>query len=297
MVNLRRLYYFISVVEHGSVTKASQILHIAQPPLSQQLRLLEEEMKVKLFYRQGRTLHLTPAGEALYNRVKPWVQDLDDIVQFVRDVEHGVSGTLSIGFAKTYFASLSTLFQTFHQSYPHIRFQLREGDTSRIESMLENREIELGMVRLPVENSEWHVIPLPSDPYVVVTPESWGMPPMISIEALDRRPLLLLHRVSGRGQFELIMEAFRKRHLEPYVLIESPDVHILLTLVAEGLGATIVPRPAAQRWLPQNTRLSTLLEKDITTQPGVIYDKHRPLSKAAARFLDLIVHTMRIKHP
>lgn len=282
--------YFIAIVENGQITKAAEKLHIAQPPLSQQLKQLEAELGVTLFHRSKKRLELTKAGEELYRRAKRWLLELDDIALSVRETEGGLSGTLAIGFAKTYFAYLPSLIHQFIQIYPKIRFILKEGDTFRISEMVKDREIEFGIIRLPFEEAQLRMRPIPADPYVLVAPRAWNLHETVSFRALKDRPLLLLHRQSGRGQYELVIEECRRHGFEPKIVAESPDVHVLLSLVSEGIGATVIPRPAAVRFLPGNAQISHFWDAQIQARAAIVYDPERYMSKAAERFIEMIVH-------
>lgn len=150
-MDIRQLRYFITIAEEGNITKAARRLHIAQPPLSQQLKLLEEELGVKLVERGSRQIQLTDAGKILRHRAEQVVELVDSTIKELKDFNEGLQGTLSVG---TVPSSGSTLLPeriyNFHENYPGVSFQIWEGDTYRILDLLNNGVIEIGIVRTPI---------------------------------------------------------------------------------------------------------------------------------------------------
>ncbi|PTQ51841.1 MAG: Transcriptional regulator, LysR family [Hydrogenibacillus schlegelii] len=287
-VDFRRLRYFVTVVEAGQITKAAELLHMAQPPLSQQLKQLEAELGVALFHRVKKRLELTPAGETLYRHAKRLLAEIDEIAISVRETEAGLRGTLSFGFAKTLFAWVAPVLRQFHALHPNVRFLLREGDTYVLTEMVKRREIEFALIRLPFEDGALDVRALPDEPYVLVAPASWKVPKRLSFRFLEDRPLVLLHRLSGRGQFELVVGECRRHGFEPKIVAESPDVHVLLALVEEEIGATVIPFGAAVRFKPNNATVATFDDAHIAAKAAIVWDPERYRSKAAVRFIELL---------
>ena len=132
-MDIRQLRYFCAIAEEGQISRAAQRLHIAQPPLSYQLKLLEEELGVKLVDRNTRNLSLTQAGHVFYQRAEQILGMLQAAASEVKDVEYGVNGILAIGsppaIGNIY---IPERIARFHKEYPYVRFQWREGHTFRI---------------------------------------------------------------------------------------------------------------------------------------------------------------------
>ena len=152
-MDIRQLRYFCAIAEEGQISRAAQRLHIAQPPLSYQLKLLEEELGVKLVDRNTRSLSLTQAGRVFYQRAEQILGMLQAAASEVKDVEYGVNGILAIGsppaIGNMY---IPERIARFHEEYPYVRFQWREGNTFRVLELLESDMIEFGIVRLPVHH-------------------------------------------------------------------------------------------------------------------------------------------------
>ncbi|WP_200816577.1 LysR family transcriptional regulator [Halobacillus sp. Marseille-P3879] len=288
-MDLKQLRYFRMVAEEQQVTKAAKRLHMAQPPLSQQIKLMEEELNLKLFDRQGRKLELTKAGEILYEKGGRLLTEFEETLVEVRETSEGMRGKMHIGSTKSCFSYLSTAMNIFKTQHPNMRYQLREGDTYFLEECIKNREIELAIVRMPMQSEEFNILKLPSEPYVLVAPESWNVVSSkgntVKFEELHDMPLMLLHRISGRGQFELIIEECRDHGIEPNITCECPDATMLLSLVASGVGATIVPESTLKAFAFKNIKSYQLDKASVKAESAVIWQKDRYLTKASQRLI------------
>ncbi|MFZ4452691.1 LysR family transcriptional regulator [Salibacterium aidingense] len=290
-MDIRQLRYFCAVAEEGQVTKAARRLHMAQPPLSQQLKNMEEELNIQLFRKNGRNIELTEAGKILYNKALKIMNDLEDTFIEVQEIEEGIRGTLTIGSNKSCFSFLPEQMNQLREKHPNINFKLREGDTFFLAESIRSREIELAVVRLPIDPEEFNMLRLPSEPYVLVVPEEWHTfsPNRRNVEMkeLQNMPLMLLHRISGAGQFELIVNECRSHGFEPNVICECPDASMLLSLAATGVGATIIPKSTLYAFSYERIRVLDIKDFSITADPVIIWNKDRYLTKAAQRFLTL----------
>lgn len=288
-MDTKQLRYFLTIVEEGQITKAAQKLHMAQPPLSSQLKLLEKELGVTLIKRKRRSnLELTKAGEALYNRGKKLMNELEDTITEVKETNEGLRGTLSIGSTKSCFSFLPKRIKYFRKKYPAVNFQILEGDSYIVSKYLTNKEIEVAVVRLPVDETHLSMIKLPKEPYVAVVPNDWDLSEHTSIKLKEFKnlPLLLLHRVSGIGQYEMIVEECKQHGFEPMVVCECPDASMLLSLVSSGIGASIVPKSTIATVDTNGYKVFELEDSTITTEAAIVWLKGRYLSKSAVEFIE-----------
>ncbi|MFD2132518.1 LysR family transcriptional regulator [Pseudogracilibacillus auburnensis] len=289
-MNLKQLRYFYEIANEGQITRAAKKLHIAQPPLSQSLKALEDRLGVILFERNGRRMELTDAGAVLYEKAKELFYKIDETMIEVKETGKGVRGTLSIGCNKSCFSRIPKTIRTYQEKYPQVKFKLLEGDSYFLTKQLVDREIEVAIIRLPIDMNGFSYLRLPEEEYVVVIPNNWINEPdkkMISIEELVEIPLLLLHRIRGVGQFELIMDKFRDKGLTPNIICESPNVDMLLGLVTEGLGATVVPKSTLLKHNTSNVSVLHIEDTHIVSESAIIWLKDRYLSKSAERFIEL----------
>lgn len=136
-MDIRQLKYFLAIAEEGQITLAAKKLQMAQPPLSQQLKLLEEELGVKLVERGPRRIQLTEAGIILQNRAKQILELSDSTTREIKDLVKGLKGTLSIGTVSSSGATLlKDRLSEFHRNYTGVKFEIHEGNTFMIIDLL-----------------------------------------------------------------------------------------------------------------------------------------------------------------
>lgn len=285
LMDIRQLRYFITIAEEGNITKAARRLHIAQPPLSQQLKLLEEELGVKLVERGSRKIQLTDAGKILRHRAEQVVELVDSTVKELKDFNEGLQGTLSVG---TVPSSGSTLLPeriyNFHESYPGVTFQIWEGDTYRILDLLNNGVIEIGIVRTPINSEFFEIIYLPDEPMVVATRGDmyWGEEQKsICLKELKDKPLIIDRRFE-----KMVVDSCEKSGFEPKILCKSDDARSILLWADTGIGVAIVPKAAMGLIPSTNLKYREINESSLETQTAIIWIKNRYLSSAAKHFLE-----------
>lgn len=294
-MNIKQLKYFYEIAKEGQITRAAKKLHIAQPPLSQSLKSLETKLGVLLFERNGREMVLTDAGEVLYRRSKFIFNNIDETIIEVQETGQGIQGTLSIGCNKSCFSHIPNKIRTYQERYPEVQFKLLEGDSYFLTKQLVEREIEVAIVRLPIDRENIEYYELPTEEYVAVVPNNLITEEKkeITLQELANIPLFLLHRLKGIGQFEIIMERFKQEGLNANIKCESPNVDMLLGLVSEGLGATIVPQSTLLKYNTNNVSVLRLANQHILSESAIIWAKDRYLSKSAQNFIKLFTNHNR----
>ncbi|MCM3706614.1 MULTISPECIES: LysR family transcriptional regulator [Cytobacillus] len=288
-MDLRQLKYFITIVEEGQITLAAKKLNMAQPPLSQQLINIEKELGTKLLIRNGRTLELTEAGEVLYKKGKKHLYNFDDIITEVKETGGGLRGTLNIGTAISCICYLPERIHHFQEHYPHITFKIWEGDPFRLSDYILNRQIELAIVRSPIEKKNFSYISIEEEHFVCIMPNKWPLgrkSSSVTLEELSTLPLVALHRVNGEGIYEMLLEEFVKRGLQPKIVAESPNITILLSLVESGVGAAILPLSASTSYSRDNLKVLSINDCHLTTGTYAIWLKNGYLSQIAKCFLE-----------
>ena len=144
-MDIKQLINFITIVEEGNITKAAQKLHISQPPLSNQLKALEEELGVKLIERGSRKVTLTDVGNLLYKRGKDMVNVFESTLNEVEDFKSGIEGVLKIGAVSTCNQFIpNELISPYAKQYPKVKFELYEGNTYEVVDMIERGIVDIG---------------------------------------------------------------------------------------------------------------------------------------------------------
>jgi DNA-binding transcriptional LysR family regulator len=246
-VELRLLRSFVVVAEEMSFTAAARRLHIAQPPLSMQIRRLEEELGVKLFDRSRRTISLTAAGEALLAETRPLLVQVEQTLNAARRADQGEVGRLSIGFTPA--ASNGVLphqLREFHDLYPGVELFLREMRPDSLVLGLAERNLDVCFLYLPFSDPRFHTRVVERDSLVAALPSDHPLATgrgALRLERLAGEPFVLPSRHGMPGLRGRVLAACREAGFEPETIHQ--DVWLsqtILGLVASGLGVALLPR-------------------------------------------------------
>ncbi|MGE5628168.1 MAG: LysR family transcriptional regulator [Solirubrobacterales bacterium] len=281
-MDIRQLKYFIAIAEEEQITSAANKLNISQPPLSQQLKQLEDELGVKLFERGSRKIQLTDAGKLLKSKAEKILELTEEAYKELKDFNKGLTGTISIGTV----SSSGTLFnperiQNFNKNYPDINFEIWEGNTYKILEFLNRGLIEIGIVRTPFNIENFNSILLEREPMIAVYSEEKCKDTYIINDFIDK-PLIIYRRFE-----RIIGDVFNKADIEPRVICKTDDARTALLWAASGVGTALVPKSAFS--LVQNSSLnySIVNEPALETELAAIWMENRYLSTAAKHFLEL----------
>lgn len=288
-MDIRQLKYFVTIAEEGKITTAAKKLNIAQPPLSKQLKQMEEELGVVLFDRDNKSLNLTLEGERLLLRAKELLNKLDETMVEVQELRKGASGILSVG-SNLYCASLIlSKVVDIREKNPGLTFKVWEAETIHLIKMLSKRQIEIAITNSPITEKSISQLTLESDPYVLVLPEkwTWSGSEQCRLEEIIDLPLILLRPNYGLGVYGQIVNEFQRLDLTPNILCECQDLIMLLGLVSSGFGATILPLSLLSLHSLGGLRVIKLKDQTLISEPKVIWRKNSYLSKAAKEFLKL----------
>ncbi|PKG23158.1 LysR family transcriptional regulator [Niallia nealsonii] len=292
-MDFRQLKYFATIVENdNNVTKAARALNISQPPLSQQLKTLENQLGAKLFERQGKKLNLTLSGKLLYKKAVKLLELFDDTITEVRDVEMGIKGELSIGVAGFYSYILPEKIKQFHEMYPNITFRIVQGDANLLHSLLEKGEIDVAIVNLPTEINQNKISILPLNTFgfslFIAKDSEWvQQKEVIYVQQLENIPLVLTKREGTGGTYHSIIEEFHQCNITPNIITECNDMQIVFSLVDAGIGATIMPDYMLDFLNISTIRSLKIVDSSLTNQIAVLWNKYKYTPKLLNEFIQL----------
>lgn len=287
-MDIKQLKYFVSIVEEGNITKASYKLHISQPPLSNQLKLLENELGVKLLERGSRNVRLTDAGNLLYKRSKSIIKMFDSTIREIDDLKNGIEGMLKIGTVSTSNQFFSdNIISKYSKIYPKVKFELYEGNTYEVVQMIEKGVVEIGIVRTPFNTEDYNCIHLRKEPMVAVVGENYNIfnnenGYKITLEEIDKNPIIIYRRYEN-----LIKSTFHKKGIEPNVYCLSDDSRTTLSWAQAGLGVGIVPKSVINLE-NKNIKIYEIQEEVLQSEIMAIYKDNRYLSANARNLLNLL---------
>lgn len=280
-MELRHLRYFRAVAEEKHFGRAADRLHMAQPPLSQQIRQLEAELGVTLLHRTTRRVDLTPAGEAYLVRVRAILQAVDAAGEEAKRIGSGLEGQLVIGcVGSATYSLLPALARALRTQLPGVDFAFQgEMLTPDQVAALRDGSIDLALMRPPGDPGEYadlEVVSLREEKYIVALPEGHRLANRTRVRLADLRDEdLIMHTGHGKSAMhDVVMALFRDAGIEPTILHEVAETSTLVTFVAAGLGVAVVPEPVSE-----------------LVVAGTIY---RPLATRAR--IDLVVATRTDDH-
>ncbi|TFE24638.1 LysR family transcriptional regulator [Cohnella luojiensis] len=294
-MDMRQLRYFLAIANEGQITRAAKQLNMEQPPLSRQLKMMEQELGVVLFDRNGKQLQLTQAGELLRQRAVALMNQFDETITYVQELGEGVQGVLSIGAVVSCISLLPPTIRRFSEKYPQVTFKIQEGDHYLLGELLENRDIELIVSRLPFQSDfqsqHYSVLPLPSDPFVAVLPSEWCLDKdqkTMTLQELVQFPFLTLKTDRTTGMHNQIFQELKQHGLEPRILSECSSVAITVSLVANGLGVAILPKSVMTSFASPNIKQVAISNAEFQSEVGIVWLKDRHLSKSARHLMAII---------
>ena len=248
-MDLRRLTCFLAVAEELNFSRAAQRLHMSQPPLSQQIRLLEREMGAQLFERSRRAVSLTPAGALLQDKARQIVALHQQAGELCRMAASGLAGRLRIAFTASVplFAGFPRLLGEFRQRYPQVELDLQHMNTGEQIAALTAGQIDVGFMRpspafripMPIrEQTLWRdelMLALPAAHEKAAALES------LALQAMAEQPFVLHPAVLGGGLHEHILALCSEAGFVPRIAQPARETATMLALVAAGLGVSVVP--------------------------------------------------------
>ncbi len=243
-MELRHLRYFVAVAEELNFCRAAERLRIAQPPLSLQVRHLEDELGTPLFDRVKRRLVLTPAGQALLVDARRLLLEAEGIKRRVREVARGQSGRLAIGYVGTaMYDLLPSAVRLFRQRHARVELFLDEMSTAAQVQALRRGQIQLGLLRPPINDETLETEDLLQEKLMVALPEKHPLcrKSHIQLAELENESFILCSAESEPSLHRRYLELLRQAGFKPHILQEVTHLQTQVGLVAAGLGVSLVP--------------------------------------------------------
>jgi DNA-binding transcriptional LysR family regulator len=239
----RHLKYFIAVAEERHFGRAALRLHMAQPPLSQQIRQLEEQLGTPLLLRTTRKVELTPAGQVLLDRGRALLQELDALVEDVQQVGAGATGVIRVGFTGTAtYRLMPGIVQAARRTLPGLRITVQgEMLTPQMEAALEEGLLDVAVLRPPLRSGELALRLLEQDQLVAALPADSPLAERGTLDITDLAAEDFIGYPSHSAVNSISVEACRKAGFQPRLVQEAKETSTLLSLVAAGTGVALVP--------------------------------------------------------
>jgi DNA-binding transcriptional LysR family regulator len=242
-MELRHLRYFAAVAEHLHFGRAAAALHISQPPLTRQIKQLEQELGVRLFARNNRNVELTAAGKLALQHATALLAQADELGQRTREVARGGSGELAIGFISVAdYNVLPPLLKQFRARYPGVQLRLREATSDIQLEALRGGKLDLGIVLGPVDDAQLNFRATFREPLVAALPAAHGAHcAPLPVSTLRNEPFILFPRPLAPGLYDDIIGVCKRAGFSPEIGQEAIQMQTIVSLVSAGMGVALVP--------------------------------------------------------
>jgi DNA-binding transcriptional LysR family regulator len=240
-LNLDQLRTFVAVVERGSFTAAAKVLNLSQPAVTHQVHELERRFKVALVERLGKRAYLTQAGEKLIEHARHLLDEDERAQTDMRRFGDGWLGRVRVGTSMTMLMyALPPILRQLKTDHPNLEINLKAAMTATTLQMLRTNALDLGLCAMPIEDPAFETVPLLRDELVALVPASMGpIPERATPTFLSRCPLILGHEDSALRR--TVTEWLARAGPPPKPVMEFDNVEAIKSVVAVGLGASIIP--------------------------------------------------------
>lgn len=288
-MDLRQLSYFLEVANQGSFSKASQAIHLSQPTLSKMVKNLEEELGVMLLNRSTRHVELTDAGKVVQAHAQTILNAKQNLLSAVADLTEMRQGQFTLGLPPVIGASFfPRVISKFHQQYPDIDIQLVEEGGKRIEQLLIEGSIDLGVVVLPVDEEQFEVVPIIERHLNLVIPVAHSLSGSERVRLSDLRDESF---ILFRQEFNLhdrVKEACIREGFEPQVAYESSQWDFIYELVRADQGISLLPETICAKFDASHVHVIREIEPSIHWDLAIIRKKNSYVSHAASGWITFV---------
>lgn len=291
-MELRHLRYFIAVAEELHFGRAAERLGISQPPLSQQIQALEEEIGARLFERTNRRVNLTDAGRLFLDESRQVLAQVDKAVLLARRAHLGELGELKIGFTSSapFTSTIPSSIHAFRKAYPDVHLDLQEMSSRQVLKALLEESLQVGVIRPLALPDAVHWVELFREPLVAVLradhPLAAGSEDGLAIAALAEEPFVFFPRSYGTGLYDQVIALTRQAGFSPRIAQEASEAMTIIGLVSAGLGVSILPA-SFRRTRVDGVVYRTLSDPEATTAVWLVRRQNEG-SPLALSFIDLV---------
>ena len=286
-MEIRQLEYFVSVVETNSFTKAAEKQYVSQPCITHSIRKLEEELGFELFDRSQKKSPLTDEGKRFYLRACNLLNELRDTMTEMNELRNLSRGTINLAIPPMIGSCLFPyLFTSFQTQYPHLTLNVCEEGSFSAHRMIEQEELDLGIIILPDPNLETlQSVQLTQQEILLAVAPTHPLAQRESVCFADLRQEKFILFKSNFFQRHAILNRCQQENIEPNIVFNSSQVETVKSLISHGIGISFLMRMAVQG-LPG--LVGVPLNPPIHVKIGLAWKKGRQLSPSARAFINLV---------
>lgn len=273
-MDLRQLEIVRAIAETGSFTGAGAQLHVSQSAISRQILLLEDEFHERLFVRLGRRVQITAAGEAILQLSHRVFADIRDTSASITDRQKTLSGPLNlVGGMTVCLYVFPKLLKEFKKHHPHVDIKVATGGQQRLLRRLRTRRADLALLTLPIDDAAFTSVPVLREELTLVMPADHPLAATkggIPVSALVGQPFVVFEQ--GSNTRRTLDEFFVREQIKPRVVAETENVEIIKSMVASGLGMSIVPfAPVERETQAGSLHVARIRGQQLVRETGWVY--------------------------
>ncbi|MCD0488260.1 LysR substrate-binding domain-containing protein [Pedobacter sp. MC2016-14] len=292
-MELRQLNYFIKAAEMLHFTEAAAASFVTQSTLSQQIKLLEEELGMLLFDRVGKHVKLTEAGNLFLYHARQIALDVKKAQQAIFELNNLVIGELKIGVTYAFSSMLLPALAPFSSKYPGIKIVLEYGTASELEQKLKQAELDVILAfHDQSDNEGLEMESLFSSRITMVVAKKHPLASLQKISLAELANVELILPSKGFSSRDLLDDLFLKKKISPLIKVEVNDVHSLLSMVNEGSWATIINEKAILSW--DDLVVIPIAGKEYYKQAFILWQKGVYRKKSATLFVDELINIFQV---
>lgn len=285
-MELRHLHYFKAVAEELHFGRAAEKLHISQPPLTRQIKDLEKELGVILFYRNNKRVEITNAGRYFLKECDQLMQQLEKAKLMTKQLHHAISGDFRLGYiSSTPKNMLAHILKKIKKEFPYLHVYLYETSSQKQKKALESGKLDLGILRAPIFTTNLQILSLFKDSFCLAIPKGWKKD--INAITLMQEDFISYNSNYADDYHNQIIACANRIGFHPQIAHECNTMHSILELVANGLGIAFVPTSVSQQQTELALDFHPLKEQDIQTEVILAYD-HQSQHPVLQQFIDAI---------
>jgi DNA-binding transcriptional LysR family regulator len=293
-MDLRQLEILRAIVESGSFTAAGERLHVSQSAISRQVLLLEEEFNEPLFLRFGRRIQITPTGEKLLQLSHRVFADIRETTGDILDRKKKLTGTLRlVGGMTVCLYVFPTLLQEYREHHPDVDIKVITGGTPRLVRKLRSGAADLGLLTLPIDDPALVTLKAIEEELLVVMPRGHHLAQQQAIDAaaLVKQPFILFE--TGSNTRRVIDQFFVRADIQPRIVAETENVEIIKSMVATGLGISIVPYQAVAQEISGGTlRVARIEGERLVRETGWVHLRSERVPRMVREMIDMLARIL-----
>ncbi|MGV3488909.1 MAG: cidABC operon transcriptional activator CidR [Tuberibacillus sp.] len=285
-MDIRHLIYFTKVAQLKSFTKAAKALYITQPTISKMVKSIEEETGISLFDRSGKEVTLTDAGEVLYKRAQDIIRSFDRLTLELDELRSLKRGMIRIGLPPMVGSSIfPKVIGRFRDQFPKVNIDLVEDGSKKVESNVDNGELDIGVVLLPIDQELFHSFSLIKEKLMLIVHPHHPLSGRKKVKLIELAEESFIFFSKDFALHGGIIEECVKAGFQPHIIYESSQWDFISEMVAENLGVALLPRPICNELDPERVKVIELTDPVIPWHLAMIWRKDRYLSFAAREWI------------